>query len=178
MDPHCLWWLGWLSTVLPPNKTEGLIFQNFGINIGIPREAVKFKFHPFPWPASHVSKQMPFLAFFCLFVSSWIWPVHHLEGWGQLGIAMLDPHISCIRDLPQNYHLSASQGYVYTCQLPLLILNDSAKPWIFLLGCVNWCQRAKTMENGSSSLPNSKVQWGGLLDLDLAQFLMSKICTG
>ena len=67
MDPHCLWWLGWLSTVLPPNKTEGLIFQNFGINIGIPREAVKFKFHPFPWPASHVSKQMPFLAFFvCL----------------------------------------------------------------------------------------------------------------
>ena len=32
------------------------------------------------------------------------------------------------------------------------------------------------MEKGSSSAPNSKCIWGGLLELDLTQFLLRKMC--
>ena len=142
MDPHCSWWLGSLSTVLVPNKIEGLIFQNFGINIGMTlREVVNSNFthlhclwRPPMYPTKCRSCQ-----FLCGFVASWIWPVHHLEveGWGQLGVALQDliSHALGIFQGISSYYQPRICKH-----LSCLCLNDAAITCIFLVGCVNCCQ--------------------------------------
>ena len=142
MDPHCLWWLGSLSTVLVPNKIEGLIFQNFGINIGMTlREVVNSNFTHLHclWRPPMYPTKCRFCQFLCGFVASWIWPVHHpeVEGWGQLGVALqnLISHALGIFQGISSYYQPRICKH-----LSCLCLNDAAITCIFLVGCVNCCQ--------------------------------------
>ena len=82
MDLSCLWVLGWLSTGLLSNKTEGIFsfrfrhqYRNISADHKIQISPIAFAWLP------HGSSSMPFLAIlhFCLFAASWTrQPVHHL----------------------------------------------------------------------------------------------------
>ena len=81
MDLSCLWVLGWLSTGLLSNKTEGIFsfrfrhqYRNISADHKIQISPIAFAWLP------HGSSSMPFLAIlhFCLFAASWTrQPVHH-----------------------------------------------------------------------------------------------------
>ena len=154
--------LGHCPTVLLPNKTDGSFFRILASILeclwGPLREVVKFKFHPLPLPAaSHVPKQMPFLPVFVwvccildLLASASSWGVG--SAWHCNARPPYLMHQGFSRELSSNYKPGICKH-----------LSIAALTCAFLLGCVNWCQRAKTVEKGSSSVPNPKRNEEGFL---------------